>query len=99
MHGERIEALPVPAAAAQRMAESVMQVLSDGTVPGHAGDVTGERTIGDAGKDGIRAVWAKAAHRAREHGRPAQVIEPSPARGEAWVHGGRSRVAFPDTGL
>jgi hypothetical protein len=101
VHGDRIEPLPIPLGAAQRLSESVMTILSDGTVPSHHSDLSGERTIGDVGKDGVAALWSKLRNRDHKHDRPSQVIEPSPAslRGDAWVHAGRSRVAWLDTGL
>ncbi len=100
VHGDRIEPLPIPTPAAHRMTESVMTILADGTVPSNASDYSGERTIADAGRDGLAAAWGKLHARVREHHtRPAQVIEPAPVRGEPWVHAGRSRVARLDTGL
>jgi hypothetical protein len=89
--GDRIEPLPIPAIAAARFARERIVVLSDGRVAPSAADLFGERTIGDAGREGLLAVWRR--HWSR---RPA-LVEPKPADPavHAPLHGGaaRARVA------
>lgn len=101
--GDRIEPLPLPTPAARRMAESSMTILCDGTVAAQAGDLSGERTVGDAGRDGLAAVWARVHRHEPKADRPAQVIEPAGTRPlpptRPLVHAGRSRVARLDAGL
>jgi hypothetical protein len=90
--GERIEPLPVPAAAARRMARERMIVLSDGRVP-FSDEFSGERTAGDALREGLAAVWRRVCSR-----RADQMVEPI-GRPRAWSDGSLSRrVASPTAG-
>lgn len=87
--GERIEPLPVPASAAWRLGRERMVVLSDGRVP-VGEDLSGDRTAGDAGCEGLIEVWRRVSsrrHQAALESRPW----PEPA-----MHGGGpwSRVAM-----
>jgi hypothetical protein len=93
VHGERIEPLPVPEAAARRMTRERMVVLSDGRVPACGTDLSGERCVGDVLKEGVTAVWRRLTAR-----RVELVIE---ARPERELSGGvtRARVASPTAGL
>jgi hypothetical protein len=89
--GNRIEPLPIPADAVRRMSRDRMLVFSDGRVPASASDLSGDRIIGDAARDGLLAVWRRLSSRRHE------TVEPKPA--EAFLHGGttRARVASLDT--
>lgn len=91
--GERIEPLPLPAAAAWRMGRDRMVVLSDGRVPADEHDVAGERCVGDASRDGVCEVWRRLCSLRHEAG---PLVEPRlPAEPRLHGAGSRSRVAWP----
>jgi len=83
--GERIEPLPIPAAAARAIARDRMLILSDGRVP--ASDHEGDRIIADAFRDGLGPAWRKLS--ARRHDAPTLEFKPEVLHGA----GSRARVA------
>ncbi len=88
-HGARIEPLPVPAGAARRMARERMLVLSDGKVPASASDLSGERSVADAFRDGLAAAWRRVLTRHEPH-----LAEPKPEL----LHGAGSRARVASLG-
>lgn len=65
--GERIEPLPLPAWAADRVAGAELTVLSDGGVPPIGAPATDDRRVGDVSRESLREVWKRAlAHRRAE---------------------------------
>jgi hypothetical protein len=81
---ERIEPLPVPRRAVQRLARERMVILSDGRVPADESDLSGERCIGDV-RQGLMPVWRMLGAR-RFDG-----VESSPFNVDAVVHGSAAR--------
>ncbi|MCC6659906.1 MAG: DUF115 domain-containing protein [Phycisphaerales bacterium] len=57
--GQRIEPLPRPDPAARRQWGSRMLVLCNGAAPASERDLAGERTIADAGRDGLQPAWRR----------------------------------------
>jgi hypothetical protein len=90
--GERIEPLPVPPAAASRLARERLVVLSDGRAATD-GDFSGERALGNALQEGLAAAWRRVCSRRAE-----AIIEPF-GRPQAWRDGSLARrVASPRVG-
>ena len=87
--GDRIEPLPVPAAASLRLSRERMVVLSDGRVPLSEADLAGERTVGDACREGLAAVWRKLGGRRQEFAVEPRALPPTQLHGS----GSRARVA------
>jgi hypothetical protein len=77
--GDRIEPLPIPAAAHRRLVCERMTVLSDGRVPVSDTDLSGDRTVGDAGREGLLPLWRKLLARRQDSLAPASLAEPKPA--------------------
>ena len=78
--GQRIEPLPRPEVAARRQWGRRLLVLCDGGVPVSERDLAGERTVADAGRDGLATAWRRVIA-----ARTSAAEESGPSHADLWT--------------